>query len=127
MGRTLGADDANPHGIERPSLAQVKAEIEAELAQSDARPMPPESSLTLTPRAIEVLDAWRTDAIATSVGVAEFPNAEPIISMMNCLVALLRMGGTGYAESDTLIVVNTTSGLTVGMHRDRKGVCSLNS
>ena len=91
------------------------------------RPVPTSSTLTLTAQALDTIDDWRTDAIATAVGVAEFPRAEPIISLANCLATLQRMGGSGYAESSSMIVVSTTSGLTVGLHRDRKGVCSLNS
>lgn len=81
-------------------------------------------SLELTTSAIEHVDQWRIDAVEC---IAVNDDPLPLTSLTACLVSLLRMGGTGYAESDSLIVVSTTVGLTVGMHRDQKGVVSLNS
>ena len=101
------SDNCDPHGIERP--------------------MPMPSTLTLSGQALDAIDDWRTDAIATAVGIAGPVDVQPIVSLTNCLATLQRMGGVGYAESSSLIVVSTESGLTVGLHRDRKGVCSLNS
>ena len=81
------------------------------------------SSLELTQIAIAQIDEWRLDAIHA----AAHDDIVPLTSLTNCLVTLLRMGGNGYAESDTLVVVNTNVGMQVGMFRDRKNVCSLNS
>lgn len=82
------------------------------------------SALELTAVAVDHIDTWRMHAVS-AIAVNDDPL--PLSSLAACLVSLLRMGGSGYAESDSLIVVDTTVGLTVGMHRDRKGVCSLNS
>jgi len=83
-------------------------------------------TLDLSGRAVDQINDWRLDAISA---LALNDDPEPITSLTNCLVSLLRFGGKGYAESDNLVVVNTArpDGLEVGMYRDPKGVCSLNS
>ncbi len=50
---------------------------------------------------------------------------EPI-TFINCLTKLLWMGGDIYKESDTMLISNTRSGMTIGMHFDGKE-WSLNS
>tara|TARA_R110002167_G_scaffold42496_3_gene129034 strand:- start:1181 stop:1402 length:222 start_codon:yes stop_codon:yes gene_type:complete len=37
-----------------------------------------------------------------------------------CLIRYLNMGGHVYKESDTMLILNSTSGMTVGMHWDGK-------
>jgi len=94
------------------------------IGHEDLNRPPTNHVLTLSDRSVEQLDQWRLDAISALV-LNDDP--EPITSLTNCLVTLIRFSGSGYAESDSLIVVDTPIGLQVGLHRDRKGVCSLNS
>jgi len=40
------------------------------------------------------------------------------VTFIQCLTKLIAMGGNCYKESDTMIVCDTTRGMTVGMHFD---------
>ena len=75
----------------------------------------PETSLTLSNAAMQVLHDWSNDDTTDARSFAQ------------SLVALIALGGYVYVESPTLLVASTRFGITVGMHRDREGVVSLNS
>ena len=63
------------------------------------------SEITFTDSAIKVL---RTTA----------DRCQESTTLATCLVKLISMGGNVYAESDTMLICDTTSGMTVGMHFD---------
>lgn len=87
--------------------------------------MQSDNTITITSSAMDVITVAK-DRIVFPDATRDYPfvtltdDHHEAVTFIQSLTTLLKMGGHVYAESPTMLILTSTSGMTVGMHYDGK-------